>query len=185
MKDNKGFSLIAILSIIVAVLVIIGVAYYMGTKNSSVSQNVPANNYQQQEEGNGSSSQEVFKNQPGAIKSITAQGSNQWILAVDLLSNNPKWFPGVNDRYINQSTKIRDLMVTASTQTYNCDTNERPDILMDTASYVAKLQATIAQAKIDINYRIGGPVQLMTDWVTVNFDVSGDNITAIYSGCLP
>jgi hypothetical protein len=46
MKNNKGFGLVAVLLIIVAVLVVGGVAYYMGKSPSAPSVNTPENNYQ-------------------------------------------------------------------------------------------------------------------------------------------
>lgn len=48
MKNNKGFAPIAIVLIIIAVLVVGGIVYYVGTKNNSIPQNTQENNYQPQ-----------------------------------------------------------------------------------------------------------------------------------------
>ena len=40
------------------------------------------------------SSTEVFKMQPGEIKSLKPELGTRWILAVDLLTYNSDWFPG-------------------------------------------------------------------------------------------
>ncbi len=131
-------------------------------------------------------SSEIFNKQPGAIKSITAKGNNQWTLAVDLLSINHKWVPGDDSGpYVNQNTKIRNLLVTKDTKTYNCGADQKPDVLQNAVNYITNVQKNITQAKSDIKGRIGGPVELMTDWRTLNFDINGTNITAIYDICLP
>jgi hypothetical protein len=127
---------------------------------------------------------EVFKNQSGAIKSITDKGNNSWVLAVDLLSVNPIWIPGVDSPYLNQSSKIRNLNVNSNTKTYNCE-NTRPDLLVNTKDFVASLQNRIAQVKLDVKHRVGGPAEGMTDWTLVLFDITGTNITAMYQQCLP
>lgn len=134
---------------------------------------------------NSETSTEIFNNQPGAIKSTTDQGNNQWTLAIDLLSSNPEWLPGVNEKYLNQNTKIRNLIVTKDTKTYNCGIDSKPSVLQNVANYITSIQKYIAQAKLDSKNRVGGSVELMTDWRTLNFNVNGNNITAIYDICLP
>jgi len=138
------------------------------------------------------SNTEVFNQQGGAIKSIKANGTNKWVFAVDLLTHNPDWEPGVNDPYLNQSTKIRNLNVTANTKTYGCESgpggsgpNQAKIANTNTASFVSDIQNSITRAKGDIKNRIGGPIESMTDWVTYNFDIKGADITAIYTQCLP
>ena len=121
---------------------------------------------------------EVFKNQPGAIKSIKADGVNKWILAVDLLSGNSNWVPGENEFFINQNTKIRNLNVTANTKTYNCAGTGRPDLLVNTSNYVSNIQDKINKAKTD-------PGLVGHFGYTAYFDINGTNITAIYERCLP
>ena len=129
------------------------------------------------------SSTEVFNNQPGAIKSITDKDNNQWMLAVDLLSRNPKWLPGVDSTggfFVNQNTKVRNLNVTNATKTYNCGTgpdgNESSaDVLQNTSSFISAIQAD--KNKGNYNKEFFGPVRY--------FDINGTNITAIYEQCLP
>ncbi len=131
------------------------------------------------------SSQEIFKNQPGAIKSITVRDNNQWVLAVDLLSGNPKWLPGVDSTggfFINQNSKIRNLIVTQDTKTYDCgpgpDNNDTSaDVLNATSSFIAEIKTDIDSGNYTIKGQYGGPVRYM--------DINGSTITAIYAQCLP
>lgn len=136
------------------------------------------------------STSETFNHQPGAIKSVKYDGVNKWIFAVDLLTYNTGWSPGVNDRYSNQNTKIRNLNVTSDTKIYGCvsgpdgggpDVSKVPNI--DTSKFIVDIQKRIENAK-EGTYRIGS-VEHMTDWVTLSFDIIGTNITAIYEACLP
>lgn len=117
------------------------------------------------------SSTETFKNQPGEIKSVKADGVNKWILAVDLLSHNPNWLPGVDSSgpfFINQNTKIRDLNITNTTKSYKCgnsaDGNIIP-VLTNTSDFIKKIQ--------------------LDSYKNRYFDITGKNITAIYEQCLP
>lgn len=132
---------------------------------------------------------ENFINQPGAIKSITTNGINKWILAVDLLSPNTKWIPGVDSPYINQNPKIRNLNVTSATKAYDCGTqyangNNVGPSLQNISSFITNIQNTITQAKADFKNRVGA-TERMTDWALARFDIRGTNITAIYQSCLP
>jgi len=130
------------------------------------------------------SSLEVFTKQPGAIKSIKSDGTNKWILAVDLLSSNPKWIPGVDSTgefFINQNTKIRNLNITSSTKIQNCATQYSgyaSGFKNDLSSYINYVQDKINKAKTDIGLvgKFG---------YTSYFDIVGTNITAIYEQCLP
>ena len=136
------------------------------------------------------SSSEIFQNQPGAIKSITVNGDNKWILVVDLLSHNPNFRPGDTPFFINQNTKVRSLNVTSTTKAYNCETlyaneNYENSKLQNISIYIKNIQNRIAQAKLDIKNRIGGPIEDITDWATAYFDINGTNVTAIYQQCLP
>jgi hypothetical protein len=124
------------------------------------------------------SSNEIFKNQPGAIKSIAASGNNNWQLAVDLLTRNPKWLPGVDSSggfFLNENPKIRNLTVTKDTKTYNCGTGVAgtpPYILQNTASFISNIQNKVNKSGEEFGY-------------TTYFDINGTNITAIYEQCLP
>ncbi|MFA6585854.1 MAG: PsbP-related protein [Candidatus Paceibacterota bacterium] len=139
---------------------------------------------------NENSSTEIFKFQPGAIKSITANGNNKWILDVDLLSQNPNFLPGVGgpagDFFINQNSKIRTLSVTSNTKAYNCGIVSA-DVVSNISDFITKIQNDMVRAKLENQYRIGGPLKI-TDWKfweTAYFDISGTNITAMYQQCLP
>jgi len=129
---------------------------------------------------------EIFNKQPGAIKSITAQSSNQWVLAIDLLSHNPKWIPGVDSTggfFINQNTKIRNLTVSTNTKAYDCGVQYADGTvigprLQNTSSFISNIQNTINKAKTDLG--------LIGEFgYTAYFDINGTNITAIYMQCLP
>ncbi len=131
------------------------------------------------------SSQEVFKNQPGAIRSLAVSGNNQWIFSVDLLSYNPHWLPGVDSTggfFINQDPKIRNLTVTKNTEAYNCGGPDgdggKPGLLVDTSSFISQIQADINSGNYTVKKgQYGGPVRYL--------DINGSNITAMYQQCLP
>lgn len=122
---------------------------------------------------------DIFKNQPGAIKSIKIEGNNQWTLAVDLLSINANWIPGVDSTggpLLNQNTLIRNLTVTANTKTYNCGNS-----LVNTSSFITNLENTITRIKSE---RASGTAGKMEDWTTVYFDIDGSDVTAIHDNCI-
>jgi hypothetical protein len=131
------------------------------------------------------STQEVFKNQPGAIRSLAVSGNNQWMFSVDLLSYNPHWLPGVDSTgrfFINQDPKIRNLTVTKNTKAYDCggpDGNGvKPGLLVDTSSFISQIQADINTGNYTVKKgQYGGPVRYL--------DITGSNITAMYQQCLP
>jgi len=171
MKNNKGFSVVLM---VIAVLAIVGIAYYAGTKNS---ENITPVSSEE-------ASNEIFNNQPGAVKSIKAEGNNQWTLAVDLLTRNPKWLPGVDSNggfFINQNPKIRNLTVTKDTKTYNCENpgpmpKAMPNSLQN--AFISEIQDTINRSKTEKG--------LIGEFgYTAYFDINGNTITAIYQQCLP
>ncbi|OIO29277.1 hypothetical protein COX93_01600 [Candidatus Nomurabacteria bacterium CG_4_10_14_0_2_um_filter_30_12] len=171
MKNNKGFIGIGIILAIIIILIIGGIAYYLGIKNSLISQNIEVDNLKPVENSDEVDTEEppieFFHNQPGDIKSITKE-NNQWILAVDLLSRNPDWLPGVDSTgefFINQNPKIRNLSVTENTKTYNCQQDVEASFLMNTAIFISNLQKA--------------------SYKTVYFDINGTNVTAMYQQCLP
>ncbi|HEU0085404.1 MAG TPA: hypothetical protein VFQ59_00370 [Candidatus Paceibacterota bacterium] len=126
---------------------------------------------------------ENFNNQPGAVKSIQTNSSTSWTLAVDLLTHNPNWLPGVDSSggfFINQNTMIRNLSVTNATKTYICgagpDGNSTTaDVLENTSSFLSSINANIKNK--DYNSQFVGP--------TSYFDIKGTSIIAIYQQCLP
>lgn len=198
MKQNKGFiGLGLIVAIVLGIVVVGGGAYYLG-KNSSRSDSsympdkecgfngekcIDKDKNLQQDQNQivfenkkdfslfpEESSTETFKNQPGEIKSIKADGSNKWVLSVDLLTLNPKWIPGGSEEvFLNQNTKIRNLNINNETKSYKCgygpSGNVINNVLKNNTEYIKEIQSQ--------EYKIRF------------FDISGINITAIYEQCLP
>ena len=114
--------------------------------------------------------EEVFKKQPGEIKSITVSGNDQWLLTVDLLSHNPDFLPGISSYFINQNPKIRNLTVIKDTKSFICgagpDKNDTtPDIAQNTSVFLSNIEKR--------------------EYKTVYFDIQGSNISAMYQQCLP
>lgn len=195
MNKNKGFIGIGLLvAIILGIVVVGGGAYYFGTKkntkvveNTSVTNPIEENNSHEVPAGpygteadyvapkpiNSAeeSSTESFKNQPGEIKGIKDIGRGQYEITVDLLTPNPKWIPGGNEKiFLNQSSKIRSLYMDLSAKTYNCgegaDGNPTTaDVPENNSIFINKINNS--------NYK------------NRYFDISGTNITAIYEQCLP
>ena len=123
------------------------------------------------------STTEVFNHQPGAIKSINADGANKWILAVDLLSGNPNWEPGVDSTgpfFLNKNTKIRNLNISNSTKIQNCTTQYK--------DYASGFENDILSF---INYADKTIIERGEHELTAYFDINGNNINAIYEQCLP
>lgn len=130
--------------------------------------------------GGEDSTTEIFKNQPGAIKSITNQSDNQWLLSVDLLTPNTHWVPGgQSDFFLNQNPKIRNLLVTNETKNYVCD-GVKADVLGNTSKFMSDLQATIIRNEEEAK-KFGTKAYDYTAY----FDINGSNITAVYQQCLP
>lgn len=206
MKYNKGIVPVLIALIVVGVIAVGGVAYYVGNNSSKVYKEIKVESNQLSKENNSGEvknldsnikinnvidkvntpnlnteepSSEVFKDQPGAIKSLKSDGSNRWVIAVDLLSNNSKWLPGVDSTgrpFINQNSKIRSLNVTGNTKTYNCE-NAKPSLLVDTSSFLSTVQNNINKGDYTYKNEFVGPMRY--------FDINGINISAMYEQCLP
>ena len=130
------------------------------------------------------STSEVFKNQPGAIKSVKSQGVNSWVLVVDLLSHNPKWLPGVDGTggfFINQNTKIRQLTIDDLTVVKGCrfqqTTNGPASPVYD---YGVKVFAEMVVSEISNAGKDGREFGY-----TAYFDINGTHIDTIYQQCLP
>jgi hypothetical protein len=101
MKKNKGFGLIAILLIIVAVLAIGGIAYYIGTKNSSIPQNTQGNNYQPITQ-NTTPSVPVQNNQvnnPVNNSTTTTTTTTQSTTSTNIPNGNVTWKTYTNSQY--------------------------------------------------------------------------------------
>jgi hypothetical protein len=128
---------------------------------------------------------ESFIKQPGAIKSITQNGDT-WALAIDILTPNTKWLPGVDSAggfFINKNPKIRNLIVRKNTMIYDCGAqysngdNVGPR-LQDTSNFMSKIEDVIDKSKTDKG--------LVGEFgYTAYFDILGSDIFVIYQQCLP
>ncbi len=181
-------------------LVIVGVgAYYIGFNSSEESKEVPSpdkdcgfngekcieNNsniqldVEQKQpvlEETEDSPTESFKNQPGAIKSIKKDGSDKWVLSIDLLTRNPDWIPGAQNSgpfFFNQNQKIRELTLDSSTKISNC-TSQNNNYA---SNFENNLQGFVKYAEKTTKENNFG--------FTEYFDISGTKITTIYEQCLP
>ena len=140
---------------------------------------VPQPNSVVTEKSNEESKSEFFEKQVGAIQSINKTGDH-WILAVDLLTPNTKWIPGVDSTggpYINQNTRIRNLIVSSNTKTYDCGTqdadgNSTGPRLQNTLDFISRIHDIVLQSKAKFGY-------------TASFDINEANISSIYEQCLP
>ena len=130
--------------------------------------------------GGEDSTTEVFKNQPGAIKSITNQSDSQWLLSVDLLTRNTHWVPGgESDFFLNQNPQIRSLLVTKETKTYECN-GVNADALRNTSKFMSDIQVGMIK-RDEESKKFGTKAYDYTSY----FDINGSNIIAIYQQCLP
>lgn len=146
----------------------------IGTASARVQQDFSDNLFTINSSSNSEeSTTEVFTNQPGDIKSIATNGTNSWVLAVDLLSRNPNWIPGVDSSgpfFLNQNTQIRNLNLTNSTKVYNCgegpDNNPTTaDVIISNSDFVKDIQSSEYKKRY--------------------FDINRTNIVSIYQQCLP
>lgn len=117
---------------------------------------------------------DVFEDQYGIIKSATNVGKNQWILAVDLVTRNSKWLPGIGKEpfFINQNPKIRNLNITTETKAYHlCSGPEGKPVNIEV--FMQDLQKTMER-----NLEVAREVARI-------FDITGHDIVNIYSSCVP
>jgi len=194
MPNQKGFS--RILSVFVLIIIIGAIGYFVAIKKlvqeptvqTQEDEKATPSAYIEQKtvvqpkvtEGenatqpkiviNEESSEDVFKEQPGIIKSITVSGNDQWLFVVDLLSHNPDFLPGSSPFFINQNPKIRNLTVIKDTKSFICgagpDKNDTtPDIAQNTSVFLSNIEKR--------------------EYKTVYFDIQGSNVTAMYQQCLP
>lgn len=193
---NKGIATIAVI-IILVVAIAAGILIGTATKKAPVQEKLlfvaeegilderpveePIEELAEEPEA---APQEFFVNQPGEVKLITSIGVNQWVLAVDLLTHNPNFIPGVSGFFINQNPKIRNLNVTNTTNTYLCgagpDGNETTaDVPQNTSSFMQGVQSRINEFN-QLNIQ-----QQLATYVAYYFDIERTDITAIYQQCLP
>jgi hypothetical protein len=122
---------------------------------------------------------ESFIKQPGAIKSIKRE-DNKWIFAVDILTLNKEWIPGVDSTggfFINNNPKIRNLKVVNNTRVYDCGIQNANGSsvgpsLQNTSDFISKIQPQVDNSTAEFGY-------------TAYFDILGTDIFAIYQQCLP
>ncbi len=193
MQNNFfGSKLNTVLLVILIILMIIALRFMYKNKEtyfpSLGQQKITTNNLnsynpnQNTATNNEESIAEIFTNQPGAVKSIIDKSNGQWVLAVDILTPNQNWMPGVDSTggfFLNQNTKIRNLDVTSSTKMYSCGTETRPDVLQNTSIFIQNIQK-----RIDDYNKLNGQ-QKSVSYVSYYFDINGSNISAIYEQCLP
>ena len=169
--------------IIIVLVVLVGVGVYVlsGKKVEKITEPVASETPIVENQNNEENSvSEIFKNQPGAIKTITNQNDGDWSLSIDLLTKNPNWRPGgETEFFINQNPKVRSLLVTKDTKTYECD-GVNADAPRNTSNFIANIQAHMAKMEAE-SQKFGTK---RYDY-TAYFDINGSNIIAIYEQCLP
>lgn len=183
-----------IIIIVIALIVLVGIgAYLLGkNKNEKISETIVPETTTMERQVNldtpeiavASSSEdsttEIFRNQPGAIKTIINQKDNEWLLTIDLLTRNPNWRPGEEiDFFVNQNAKVRNLLVTEETKTYECN-NAKADTLRNTSNFMSDIQNNMMKREREAE-KFGTRTLDYTSY----FDISGSKITAIYQQCLP
>jgi hypothetical protein len=193
MKKSHGFIGIALL-VILAIAIVGGVTYVAVNKSktntiSDQEQQVAADNFDFQlfdeknepEKTSGNTvdvTQEMFKNQPGGIKSIK-NTNGKYIVAVDILNPNTKWVPGSDtsgDFFINENLTLRNLEIDNSTIIKNCSMQQS-----DTAS---QFENNLKSFESRVNKAITEPDYSKFGY-TAYFDITGSKVTTIYEQCLP
>lgn len=118
---------------------------------------------------------EIFKGQSGYIKSVIKNGKDQWVFAVDFITQNPKWtlwgtegFSPDEPFYINQNPKIRNFNTTNKTKFWRCDMRE--ENLVDAETFVEMVQISIENNNYEVGY---------------SFDTNGSEVISIMMVCVP
>ena len=107
---------------------------------------------------------------PAEIKTIV-QESWTTILTLDMLTMNPNFQPGVNDFFINQNPKLRDIAISNETKAFNCGNDNKPDVSVSLETIIAYIQQRLTDT---------------TNWpITYYFDIADGKINTIYQQCLP
>jgi hypothetical protein len=123
-----------------------------------------------------------FKWQPGAVLSIVAKNDSTWIIKINLLTQNPKWLPGVagtGNFFINLH-KILNLTISNKTKTYKCEDSCKPETSSKTSDFIDEIQKIIAEYKDEPEILENEPYVY-----TVYFDFDENTITALHEKCLP
>lgn len=178
----------ASIAILAGLVLVIGTAFYFRSGDAPEQASIPAvatpaesasTTVPTQGED---SARESFRNQPGAITFIEQIGEGEyWSLAVDILTPNPQWIPGGSSEQggflINKDPKVRDLIVTAETETYRCD-GAVATKRVDTAAFIAYVQDLMLRSKTE-----SGMVGEFG--YAAYFDIDGPDVLRIYEQCLP
>ncbi len=187
MDNNRwGYASILIVVLVAIALLIIGSLYYRShTPKLETSSPQPAavvdDGVPSATTSSGSSSGEVFRNQPGAIVAPIGRADQGYVLSVNLLSGNPQWIPGGSDNhggfFIDQNPKVRNLVATPATKAYRCD-GANPTRSVDISEFIPVIQNIIIKSQTDAG--------LVGEFgYTAYFDIKGTTITALYEQCLP
>lgn len=183
MKKITGY-----LVILIGLILVIWVAFYFRSEKTSEPIPVPqaatttestSTKVLPQSED---STQNAFRNQPGAIRFIEQIGEGEyWSLTVDLLSPNRAWIPGGSNEqggfFLNQNTKLRDLTITADTAAYRCD-GPNATRRVGAATFIDNVQDIIQRSKTDQG-------MVGEFGYTAYFDIDDTDILTIYEQCLP
>ena len=189
-NNSNGFAAVAAIGIVALIVVVGGALYYYrsssnpttSTDNTFIEERPVSQASTTVTTSAQTAEQEHFVRQPGAIKTMRKEG-DRWIMGVDLLSNKAGWLPGVNERFENLNSRIRDLTVTSATKAYSCGGNDNV-LVTDTDTYMRNnVQASFERSKSDAA-RFNRE-ETMTDWVLYDFDIEGSTIVALYLPCLP
>ncbi len=105
---------------------------------------------------------------PAEIKAISEKNGTTY-LTLDMMTLNPNFQPGVNDYFLNQNSKLRELAIDTNTKAFNCD-NTTPTISVPLTNVID----IIHQWLTNNNERL-----------TYFFDIEDGKINTIYQQCLP
>lgn len=158
--NKNGFAGVAVL-IALGIILLAGGIWYVAHNNYSTDPGVQYKLLTPIDEVAGRVS---YKNQPAKIIKDSSD-NNGLILSLDLLERNLKWAPGMDEPFFtDKNYQISDLHIDSSTKAYECN---------------GTVPSTISTVKKVINF------SQSTNNAVAYFDISGNNITAIYQQCLP
>lgn len=104
---------------------------------------------------------ETYKDQPAAVKAVSADGK---IVTLDFFARNPNFLPGQTAFFLNDNPMLRDFFLSPSAKAFTC------------LNTVPSVPVSISKMISDLRF---GPNE------AAYFDISSGNITAIYQQCLP
>ena len=158
--NKNGFAGVAAL-IVLGVILLAGGIWYVAHNNYPTD---PGVQYKLLPPTDGIVNIVSYKNQPAKIIKDNSD-NNGSVLTLDLLEKNPKWAPGIAEPFFtDKNYYIFDLYTDLSTKAYECK---------------GTVPSTISTVQKVINL-----AQSVNNAVAY-FDISRNNITAIYQQCLP